>query len=176
MTKSLADENMLSAMDRGLRLEKDGTAFGSSGRQISGSLQKTGRMRQGYLYATIKIAGTRSTTHAHFHRVQAYQKFGDKLFEKGVQVRHLNGNSLDNSWDNVALGTHQDNSMDRPKEERVRSGRIAAKAQRKLSEEEVQELRQDREEGYTYKELKEKYGIRSSSTISYIVNRKTYAA
>jgi len=61
------------------------------------------------------------------HQLQAYQKFGQEMFQQGIQVRHLNGDKLDNSWDNIAIGTASENQMDIPAELRrtrsVRAGR-----------------------------------------------------
>lgn len=41
------------------------------------------------------------------HRLQAYQKFGDKIYEDGIVVRYLNGDRYDNSYDNIGIGTYQ---------------------------------------------------------------------
>ena len=51
------------------------------------------------------------------HRLQAYQKFGDEIFKEGIVVRHLDNNSLNNSIDNIAIGTQQENMLDRPVDE-----------------------------------------------------------
>jgi len=37
------------------------------------------------------------------HRIVAYAKFGDALFEKGLHVHHKNGDPLDNRGDNLEL-------------------------------------------------------------------------
>lgn len=46
------------------------------------------------------------------HRVVAYRKFGEIVFEKGMCVRHLDGNKSNNHPDNLAIGTNQDNIDD----------------------------------------------------------------
>ena len=56
-----------------------------------------------------------------FHRFMGYLKFGDEIYTKGMQVRHLDGNPLNNSWDNIAIGTQRDNTYDIPKEKRLQS-------------------------------------------------------
>jgi predicted DNA-binding protein (UPF0251 family) len=43
----------------------------------------------------------------------------------------------------------------------------------KITEEKVKQLRKDRKQGYTYDQLKSKYGI-SKSTVAQIVKRKTW--
>lgn len=45
-------------------------------------------------------------------RFIAYQKFKENLFQEGVQVRHLDDNSLNNKNENIALGTIQENWND----------------------------------------------------------------
>ena len=39
------------------------------------------------------------------HKLMAYQKYGDKIFEEGIVVRHLNDDPKDNSYDNIIIGT-----------------------------------------------------------------------
>ena len=53
------------------------------------------------------------------HRLQAFQKYGAKMFDKGMEVRHLNGIKDDNCWDNIAIGTHSENMMDIPEHIRI---------------------------------------------------------
>lgn len=54
------------------------------------------------------------------HRLVAYIKYGNAALRKGIDTRHLNGDKLDNSWDNIAIGTRSDNMQDMPKELRMR--------------------------------------------------------
>lgn len=46
------------------------------------------------------------------HRLVAFQKFGIKVFEDKIVVRHLNGNKLDNSPENIMIGSQNDNIKD----------------------------------------------------------------
>ena len=80
---------------------------------------------RGYPVISIPTGGSRGRYPIKVHRLAAYQKFGDKLFEKGMQVRHLNGNKLDFSFENIELGTGKENCQDIPKEQRVRASKIA---------------------------------------------------
>lgn len=107
------------------------------------------------------------------HRLQAYQKYGDKIFEPGIQVRHLNGNSLDNSVNNIDIGTASDNCQDKLPCVRRAAAKTAASTLKKLSDEDLASFRKDRESGYTYRQLMKKYNL-AKSTVSYIVNNKTY--
>lgn len=65
------------------------------------------------------------------HRLQAYQKYGDRIFDDFIQVRHLNGDECDNSFANIEIGTASDNMMDRPREYRVAQAKLAAKVLKK---------------------------------------------
>ena len=154
------------AYERGYRISSDGRLIRPDGAEIEGSCSnrkyKNTRLnkKQGQLF---------------FHKLAGYQKFGDEIFRKGMQVRHLDGNKYNNSLDNIGLGTNRENAMDIPKEERVARSLPAGRVRRKLTEEQVEQLRTDRENGFTYDKLQEKYKL-ARSTVSYIVNRKTYFA
>jgi hypothetical protein len=136
---------------------------------LDGSPVKCNKHPKGYIRFTPKG----SKYPVMIHRLVAYQKYGDDLFAKGIEVRHLNGDKTDNSYTNIGIGTQSDNCLDRPKEMRISCSRIANSSRRKLSYEEVDSLRKDRESGMTYSQLMTRYGL-SKGTISYIVNGKTY--
>lgn len=46
------------------------------------------------------------------HQIIAYLKYGEKSIQKGMVTRHLNSIPMDNSWDNIGIGTPRDNSND----------------------------------------------------------------
>lgn len=77
------------------------------------------------------------------HRLVAYQKFGNVIFEKGIQVRHLNGDKLDFSFQNIEIGTSQQNQLDKPIEKRKHAGYLSALRKRKLSIEQATEIRKE---------------------------------
>ena len=120
-----------------------------------------------YKYFSFRING--EIIKVYFHRFQAYNKFGDALYEDNIMVRHLDGNYLNNSESNIDLGTNSDNMMDIPKEVRVKRSSNASK---KYPDELVQAIRLDKESGMSYKELMVKYGISSKGTLSYIINHR----
>lgn len=72
----------------------------------------------GYYYITIRIPDSKIPVKIRIHRLQAYKKFGDKIFEKGIVVRHLNGNSKNNCYDNIEIGTQSENMYDKSINER----------------------------------------------------------
>ena len=109
------------AYEKGYRVTKNGCLIGLRRTRI-GSINN-----QGYERTTI-LNNNNKNLYIQTHRLQAYQKYGDKLFQDGIVVRHLNGNALDNSWNNIAIGTNRDNQMDIPKEQRIRRAILAGKA------------------------------------------------
>jgi HNH endonuclease len=55
------------------------------------------------------------------HFLAAYQKFGDAWAYSGLDVRHMDGDCLNNKEENIEIGTHQQNILDIPIPTRVRS-------------------------------------------------------
>lgn len=103
------------------------------------------------------------------YRLQAYQKFGDKIYQKGIVVRHLNNNPLDNSWDNIEIGTYSDNLYDIPEEIRIKK---ASKAHKQYSDDLHQKVIEARNNGMSYKEIMEKFGIKCKSQVSFMINHR----
>lgn len=101
---------------KGYGINIDGVVTNPSGKIIKGSVY------DGYQKFSVRTESTSSFPVRH-HKFQAYLKYGDKIFDKGIVVRHLNGNSLDNSYDNIAIGTQSENMMDRDEESRKNHSR-----------------------------------------------------
>lgn len=83
---------------KGYRIDKEGTVTSNKGKKLKLTLDYSGYLRIGKRFR--------------IHRLQAYTKFGDKIYEKGQVVRHLNNNKLDNSWNNISIGTQKENLND----------------------------------------------------------------
>ena len=152
------------AYERGYRVTKDGSLLNPKGKVIGDSVDS-----RGYKQTSIKI--NKKNTNIRTHRLQAYQKYGNKLFEDGIVVRHLNGNRLDNSLYNIAIGTQRDNLMDIPKEIRTRTSIEGAKTQIKYSKEFVLKLREEYKYIKNYTQLGRKYEI-PYTTIRNIINKR----
>jgi hypothetical protein len=133
--------------------------------------QTTSKNSNGYLNIKTKIRGKNIL--ADIHRIQAYQKYGEKLFEEGVEVRHLDNNKLNNSYDNIAIGTPRENMLDTPLWVRLKRSRLGAAYVRRLTYQDANEIRAKRNAGYTYKELCLEYKV-CKSLVSYIINNRTY--
>jgi len=151
------------AYEKGYRVTKDGDLLNPEGLKI-GCINSAG-------YKNTRIGFNEKKLYIATHRLQAYQKYGNKLFEDGIVVRHLNGNKSDNCWDNIAIGTSKDNSMDIPKETRIKRSILGAKTQIKYPKKFVLKLREEHKEIKNYAELGRKYNI-SISVIWNLINKR----
>lgn len=95
------------------------------------------------------------------------QKYGDKLFEKGIETRHKNGIKTDNSWNNILIGNHSQNMMDIPKQIRVKKALHASSFLVKHNKDEIKKYH---EKYKSYKKTMDKFNISSKGTLHYILN------
>lgn len=63
------------------------------------------------------------------HKFVAYELYGKTAFNK--IVRHLDGNTLNLSKNNIILGTHSENNLDKPKETRTAAAKKARSCQKR---------------------------------------------
>ena len=103
------------------------------------------------------------------HRLQAFQKYGKSMFNEGLVCRHLNGNSQDNSYDNIAIGTQSDNMMDRTPEARIKSAKHASS--HLIKHDYAAVVAYYKEHGF--KAAMIHFGIKSKGTMSYIINHSS---
>ncbi len=166
---SKSNELIQAAFEEGYRVSEDGQVTAPNGKKVSLRLNKDGykSFTYGHQYRNKRYP-------LYVHRLAAFQLFGDSLFQEGIQARHLNNNSSDNSLVNIAIGTRSENAHDSPAETRMRRARHASMKLRKLTDDQVQQLRLDRECGMKYKDLCKKYGI-SKAQVSYIIRRLSRA-
>ncbi len=161
MTTSLtaAQRQLLNVYQQGYRVAEDGRVLTPGGEYLVGTLIKGYRRILGEVMV---------------HRLAGYQKYGDAMLAPGICIRHLDSNPLNNRLSNLAIGTASDNMMDKPPAQRLWIARQASAAQKKLSPAQVADLRARRSQGANYAELQKIFGL-SKSTVSYIVNGKTYS-
>lgn len=160
---SKSNKAVIEAYMRGYRVSEDGSIIGLKGSTINGKISS-----KNYKWITIRI-GSKSFV-VFIHRLQAYQKFGEKIFEPGILVRHLNNDPLDNSWDNIDIGTDKDNFHDRDPEDVSKVMKEVGLQRRKYNYEEIKRLRS---EGMSYSQLAELCET-SKSQIYYICNEIDY--
>lgn len=159
MGKSKFHKNEILAEEKGYVILKNGIVNGPVKKDI-------GSVHQGYRMFKIRVNG--SLKNVMIHRYQAYHKFGEKIYEKGMVVRHLNGDSLDNSYSNIGIGTESDNFMDIPKDERVRRARHASSFVTKYKHDDVIEFYN---KCRSYKKTMEEFGITSKGTLNFILKK-----
>jgi len=161
------NEELASSM--GYYVDKDGFAFSKNKRRVGT------RSIKPYYYLGIRINKSKIIK-VYIHRLQAYQKYGNGIYINGIVVRHLNGNSLDNSISNIEIGTVSQNQMDIPSSIRIKSsliaGRAYCKSKKRMSDELVLRIRKDHNDGLSYKCLMSKYNISSLGTISFAIKKR----
>lgn len=102
------------------------------------------------------------------HRLQAYQKYGDEIFNDEIVVRHIDGNSLNNNYDNIAIGSNHDNRMDIPKNIRIKMAINASNYMKKYNHEDIYNYYC---ENKSYKKTMEKFNIASKGTLNFIIKK-----
>lgn len=172
MRKTKSEEYLIYANERGYSVDEYGNVLNPNGVKLN-----LIRNNNGYLCFTVRK--NNSTFKVFAHRLQAYQTFGDVIFNEDIFVRHINGNKLDNSRENIGFGTHQDNMLDiKPeirKEKAIKASRAYQNTRR--SEEVRFNIYKDLKANIPYSKLVKKYKV-AKSTLSFMKNfseeAKTY--
>ena len=151
------------AFRKGYRVLDDGSVESPHGR-VRKTIVRRSRRNGTYAYVTLKVPGWANVCQLKIHQLAAYQKFGDAVFEHDC-IRHLDEDGLNNAPANIALGSHSDNSLDRPPEERKRHADVASAANHAYRADWPQ-IDVDRAAGASYKDLRRKYGV-PLGTLSY---------
>ena len=105
-------------LDKGYKFDVDGNVispFNSCKRR--GGENKTKYIHIGFTYEG-KPIGVLA------HRLQAYIKYGDAIYARGIVVRHLDGNPRNNRYENIGIGTALDNWNDYLKHEKIKHDRF----------------------------------------------------
>lgn len=146
------------ALRIGFRIDNSGNLYNPRGKLLKGCTRKG--------YKCFKFRVDYETYYISVHRFQAYVKFGERLFEPNIMVRHLDGNPLNNSFSNIEIGTGSQNQFDIPRKERLKRSSVHIR----YSPEVVKEIREKRKQGYKYSDLMKEYNIPTKSTIHNILN------
>lgn len=161
-------EKLLLVIERGISISDDGVPL-KKNKPIKMYLGSTG-------YYVIKtkyyVNKKQKDMTIPVHRIQAYQIYGDRIFEPGIVVRHLNSNRLDNKNVNIAIGTPRQNSLDMPKEKRLSMAYHASESLIKYDDTTLLTIKRDKSSGLSYRQLADKFNT-SKSEIWYIVNKRT---
>lgn len=149
------------AKDKGYSFDKEGNLLGPKGKCIAKYANSNGYYVFSIRYKTVRM-------NLGVHRFQAYLKYGDKIYEKGIVVRHLNGNKFDNSWNNIAIGTAKENTDDIPRDIIMRNCLIATSFVRKYDKDIIRAFHNT---GKSYKETMKEFNISSKGTLHFILNK-----
>lgn len=157
---SLESKKVIWAYEMGYRVNEEGVVITPSGKT---RVTHTDSGRK-YLTFSVKFEGFNSARRVYVHRLVAYQKFGDRLFQPGIETRHLNGDGKDNKPDNISIGTHSDNMMDVDPAERKKKAAHASSFIRRHTPEQLEGIFHDYfVEGFNYPDLAAKYGGRDKN-------------
>lgn len=167
LTKS--NQALVTAYKKGYRVAEDGQLLGTKGQPMNGYIQS------GYRMFTVRLTPRKEGDNQYkvaVHRLQAYQKYGKRIFDPEIVIRHKDGNSLNNSRKNLLKGTQAQNMMDKLPHDRSRYAKHAAKKRKHaLSDEKLAEMKRRRAEGVSMPQLATEFGI-SKSTVSYHLSKK----
>jgi hypothetical protein len=142
------------AFEKGYRIDRDGNIIGLKGHKLKLTIDG------GYYKFSFRYMG--KNPNIKVHRFQAFMKYGEKIYESEIITRHLNDIKTDNSWDNILIGTHSDNMMDKSPELR----KLCASHPKYCHK----SIIKDHKEGLSYNKIMDKYGISSKGTVSFIIN------
>ena len=159
------------AFKQGYRIDNEGNVISPKGKVINSFRNGTNAKP----YLCFSIRDKRNYKYAkkvYVHKLQAYQKYGNRLFKPGILVRHLDGNSENNSLENIVIGTHRENSLDIPKEKRITSSINSSRKMQNItrSKEERECIYLQLHKNEPYKVISENFNI-SKGTLSYMKNK-----
>lgn len=150
-------KNEIIAYQKGYRAMEDGTIIGVKGNQL-----KLWKMPSDYWAFSAK--NYKKTMNITVHRFVAYQKYGDKIFDDGIVVRHLDGNHLNNSFTNIEIGTQSDNIFDIPKERRSNQAKMSDR-KTIYTIEDINMIKEFYYDNHTLKQTMEKFNISSNGKL-----------
>lgn len=149
------------AHQKGYRVTKEGVVVGKKTNPV-GWLHTNG-------YKRFKIRDHEGkNANVSVHRLQAYQKYGEKMYQEGYVVRHLDNDSANNHYDNIAIGTMSDNAYDIEPERRKQRAIHASSFIKKHNHDEVKAFH---EKFGSYKKTMGHFNISSKGTLNYILNK-----
>lgn len=170
------DYNFHSSNERDYYVSKDGVCYSIS--KLTGSIKTlAGHINTSNGYPMVSVTGK----HYYLHRLIAIGYIPNP-YNLPV-INHLNGDKQDHSISNLCWTTQQDNvqhawdtKLNTATDNLRKSTSITGKKRRKLSMNQVKELRDLYfNKGFSQPKLSKKYNV-SCSTVSKIVNNKRYVS
>lgn len=102
----------------GFRVADDGVVLRPDGTKQKLYCSSNGYLRFGFI-------SSRGLSAVEVHSLGAYQWHGEIALSEGIVARHLDGSNKNNTRENIAVGTYQDNTLDIPKADRVRQAKVS---------------------------------------------------
>lgn len=155
-----ANDAIVELYKNGYSFSNDGFVVNKLGLKINGYLSKS----TGYLIFSCRIKGEHKKIAT--HRFIAYCKYGIQLFRKGIEVRHLDGIKTNNTYSNIAIGTHSQNMNDIPEIIRKRKSLHASSFLKKYDNKSIKEFYLKTK---SYKKTMNEFNIPSKGTLHYII-------
>lgn len=155
-------ENITKSIEKGYIINDDNSVY------YNNKERKLFKDRKGYLYFTIR--NNNKLLKIYIHKSIALKKFSNKVFDKNIVIRHLDGNKENNLFSNIEIGTQSDNILDINQEKRLKNSINASQKIRKFTNNEIDSIIKDKNNGFSYKELINKYGA-TKSFYSYLFNK-----
>ncbi len=164
------------AYERGYRVSEDGIITSPYGNTLKISVSKNQK------YPTFSISKVPNVKNKYgvfaipMHKFAAYCFYKEDIFKFDC-VRHLNSNVLDISKNNLILGSHSDNNLDKLKEKRIAAAKKARASQghrpknSKFSDDDIRLIRSN---SLSNKRLSEIYNV-TRQTIWLIRKRVNYS-
>ena len=111
-------------LDKGYTFDVDGNVVSPFNRYS----KHRGSNKSKYIHVGFKHEGKHIRVLA--HRLQAYIKYGDDIYGKGIVVRHLDGNPKNNKLENIGIGTSLDNWNDYLKHKEIKRFKLLCESSR----------------------------------------------
>ncbi len=168
---------LLLAFKKGYRI-KNGKIFNPKNQEIQGYIKKPSKNKEGERkgpeYKQFGIRGKKRIPYVvRVHKLVAFQKYGRKIFQKDIVVRHHDGNSINNLEENILIGTQSDNMMDIPEEIRMKTAINASNHIRRFTDDEIKEMKRlHKKDGKTYAQLMKMFNISSTGSMSHFINNE----
>lgn len=160
------NEALLRAFELGYRISECGKILNTP----YNTLEQKALSNTGYPVFGIRLNGGQFILA--WHRLQAYQKYGEELFKEGILVRHKNHIKTDCSLHNILIGTQKENINDNPAEKRLEYSINATNSWRKYNATEVKDFYNTCK---SYKQTMENFQISSKGTLHFILNNAKYS-
>jgi len=154
------------AYKRGYRITENGDVIGRRGFAL-----RPEKNRKGYFIFYLRDEGSQKKIKVLYHRLQAFQKYGNEMYEPKIMVRHLNSNKEDNSFSNIAIGTAKDNYLDIPESIRLARNIYPSFFNKKHDYDLVKAFY--KKSNRSYLATMNEFGITSSGTLHYILNKNS---